>query len=155
MLFAQRPDGAQTPTQQEQFNSRTSIPVILEQIYSAFALEEEEKIYDALANAVSGDLINKLYLERRAAQVADHAEDDEAAILGVEVFEITPLGRANSFTVSWRVIGRITHTSHIHERINLYTADLSVGEIDGSWKLTDFALKENTRADDLMFVGGE
>lgn len=132
-----------------------AIPAVLEQVYTAFALEEEEEIYDALANAAVGDLVNQLYLQRRVAQVADHAEDGDALILGVEVFEVTPLDRDNSFTVAWRVVGRVSHTSHVHERINLYAADLTMTDGDGGWKLSDFALKGNTRADDLTFTGGE
>lgn len=132
-----------------------AIPDVLEQVYSAFALDDEAEIYDALANAAVGDLVNTLYLQRRVAQVADHAEDGDALILGVEVFEITPLDSGSNFSVAWRVVGRVSHTSHVHERINLYAADLTMTDSDGAWKLSAFALKQNTRADDLTFVGGE
>jgi len=135
-----------------------ALPAVLTQVYRAFAQEDEGAIYDALAGAVAGDLITELYLQRRAAQVAAHAEDGEATILGVEVYEITPQPSTNgeqSFTVAWRVVGKLRHVSHIHERINLYSADLALAPIDGLWKLTRFTLTNTLRDTDLNFEGGE
>lgn len=132
-----------------------SISALLEQVYVAFALDAEEEIYDALAEAVVGDLLDDLYLQRRAAQVADHAEDGEAAVIGVELFEVERLEKAQQYLVRWRVIGRITHTTHTHERINLYAADLTLTKIEEQWKIANFVLQENQRADQPLFVGGE
>ncbi len=138
-----------------QSDAQAAIPAVLEQVYSAFALQDEGAIYDALAGAVTGPLIETLYLQRRSAQVADHAEDGEATLLGVEVFDVTPLDGTHSYAVAWRVIGRVRHTAHVHERINIYTANLTVAQTDGEWKLTAFTLKDNIRADTPMFTGGE
>jgi len=135
-----------------------ALPGVLTQVYRAFSLKDEAAIYDALAGAVAGDLITDLYLQRRAAQVADHAEDGEATILGVEVYEITPRADqqgAQTFAVAWRVIGRLRHIAHIHERINLYSADLTLAPVDGVWKLTGFTLTNTLRAADMEFEGGE
>lgn len=148
--------GANTPaTPQPSTRAEAALPEILGQIYSAFALEDEEQIYDALQGAVSGDLIGTLYLQRRKAQVADHAEDGDAAILAVEVYEVTPLAQPGAFAVDWRVIGRLRHIAHVHERINLYSAHITVSEFNGKWKLTAFDLTDSARADDLPFEGGE
>jgi hypothetical protein len=138
--------------------AETALPGVLTHVYRAFSLEDEAAIYDALAGAVAGDLITDLYLQRRSAQVANHAEDGEATILGVEVYEIAPIRSADSeqsFTVAWRVIGRLRHIAHIHERINLYSADLTLTPLDGVWKLTRFTLTNTLRDTDLNFEGGE
>ncbi len=148
--------GANTPAApQPQTKAEAALPEILGQVYSAFALEDEEQIYDALEGAVAGDLIGKLYLQRRKAQVADHAEDGDAAILAVEVYEVTPLAQPGAYAVDWRVIGRLRHTNHVHERINLYSADITVSEFNGKWKLSAFDLTNSTRSGDLPFTGGE
>ncbi len=148
--------GANPPTTPRPLaQAEAALPEILEQIYSAFSLEEEGQIYDALAVAVSGDLISTLYLQRREAQVADHAEDGDAAIIAVEVYEVTPLAQPGTYAVAWRVVGRLRHVNHVHERINLYSAELAVAEIHGTWKLTAFDLTNSTRTDDLPFKGGE
>ena len=123
-----------------------------------FFLRQPDAAISAAAQdlpSAQAELIDTLYLQRRVAQVADHAEDGDAAILGVEVFDVTALSGVNSYSVAWRVIGRVSHISHVHERINVYAADLTMAVSDGAWKLTDFTLKENTRADAPMFVGGE
>ena len=133
------------------------LPELLTQVYRAFSLEDEAQIYDALAKVVAGDLVSDLYLQRRAAQVASHAEDNETTILGVEVYEIAPLPTEDgaAFSVAWRVVGRLRHIAHIHERINLYSADLTLAPDDGQWKLTAFTLTNTQRTDDLDFEGGE
>ncbi len=155
IFFLRQPDAAISAAAQDLPSAQAAIPEVLERVYSAFALENEVAIYDALASAVAGKLIDTLYLQRRVAQVADHAEDGDATILGVEVFDITALSGVNSYSVAWRVIGRVSHISHVHERINVYAADLTMAVSDGAWKLTDFTLRENIRADAPMFVGGE
>ena len=53
------------------------------------------------------------------------------------------------------MVGRVRHRTHVHERINLYAADLVLAPVDGAWKLTGFTLHDVERATDLGFEGGE
>lgn len=128
-------------------------------IYAAFGEEDEARIYDRLESAAAGDLVADLYLQRRAAQVADHAEDGETDVTAVEPFRIdaAPLEPGPGYRVdaAWRVVGRVRHRTHVHERINLYAAELTLEPVDGAWKLTGFTLQGVDRATDLGFEGGE
>lgn len=132
---------------------------ILEGVYAAYGEEEEARIYDRLATAASGDLVADLYLQRRRAQVADHAEAGETKVQGVEPFrlEAVPLADEAGYRIdaAWRVVGQVTHRTHRHERINLYAADLVVQPVEGQWKLTGFTITDIDRATDLGFEGGE
>lgn len=132
---------------------------VLNQIYTAFAEEDEARIYDGLAQAVADDLVPDLYLQRRMAQIADHAEGGSTTVIGVEPYRIEaadlPRDPGYRIDAAWRVVGRVNHRAHVHERINLYAADLTLAPVDGRWKLTAFNLIEIERADELGFEGGE
>lgn len=132
---------------------------ILETIYAAYGEEEEARIYDRLATAASGDLVADLYLQRRRAQVSDHAEAGETKVQGVEPFRFVavPLTEDAGYRIDagWRVVGQVTHRTHRHERINLYAADLVLEPAEGQWKLTGFTITDIERATDLGFEGGE
>ncbi|MFN3973332.1 MAG: hypothetical protein ACK4L4_18590 [Gemmobacter sp.] len=136
-------------------NAKAAVPAVLSRIYAAYTLDAEEDIYDALAAAADGPLVESLYLEKRSAQVAADTEDGETQILSVEVYEISPLTDAGQFRVAWRVVAKVRHATHVHERMNLYEADLQVAQLDGVWKLTSFRVDTATRSDELDFVGGE
>ena len=131
----------------------------LREIYAAFAETEEARIYDRLEAVVTADLASELYLERRTAQIADHSEGSETTVLDVEPFRIEaralPRGDGYRIHAAWRVVGRVRHGEHAHERINLYAADLILAPVGGRWKLTSFALEDVDRANDLVFQGGE
>ncbi len=132
---------------------------ILQAIYAAYGEEEEARIYDRLATAASEDLVADLYLQRRWAQVADHAETGETTVQGVEPFRLDavplPEGPGYRIDAAWRVVGEVAHRTHTHERINLYAADLLLRPVEGQWKLTGFTVTDIERATDLGFEGGE
>ena len=131
----------------------------LREIYAAFAETEESRIYDRLEAVATADLVGELYLERRAAQIAEHSEGGETTVLDVEPLRIEaralPRGEGYRIDAAWRVVGRVRHAEHAHERINLYAADLTLAPVEGRWMLTSLALKDVDRADDLVFQGGE
>ena len=132
---------------------------ILQAIYAAYGEEDEERIYDRLATAASGDLVADLYLQRRQAQVASHVEAGETKVQGVEPFRLAavPLAHDAGYRIdaAWRVVGEVTHRTHTHERINLYAADLVLQPVEGQWKLTGFVITDIERATELGFEGGE
>lgn len=131
------------------------LPDLLTQIYRAYAFEDEAAIYDALSQAVTPDLATELYLQRRRVQVADHAEDGQTQILSVEVYDVAALPQPDAWQVAWRVVGRVSHATHIHERINLYAADLTLTQAPNGWRLARFDLTQSARDTDQGFEGGE
>ncbi|QDA36483.1 hypothetical protein E4191_20505 (plasmid) [Paracoccus liaowanqingii] len=132
-----------------------ALPDLLTQVYRAYALEDEAAIFDALSQAATGDVVTDLYLQRRAAQVADHAEDGQTQILSVEVYDTEMLADPNHVRAAWRVVGRVRHAAHVHERINLYSADLALARTDDGWRLADFVLTQADRDAAIEFEGGE
>lgn len=156
--LALRPFGAPAPALDPPA-LEAALTDILQGVYTAFAETEEARIYDRLAEVVTGDLATELYLQRRGVQVADHAEGGETDVLEVEPFrmdaEALPRGQGYRVDAAWRVVGRVTHRTHVHERINLYAADLTLTPVEGRWMLSSFALEDVDRADDMVFEGGE
>ncbi|MFN3311968.1 MAG: hypothetical protein ACK46Q_00685 [Hyphomonas sp.] len=140
------------PTDSE---AKAVVPDVLNRIYAAHTLDTENEIYDALAAAADGPLVEALYLEKRSAQVLADSEDGETQILAVEVYDITPLTLPGQFRVAWRVVAKVRHATHVHERMSLYEADLQVAQRDGVWKLKSFSVDSVTRPDEFDFVGGE
>jgi hypothetical protein len=47
----------------------------------------------------------------------------------------------------WTAFGTVGHWGHIHGRENLYDALISVGIVDGTWKITNLELLEEKRID--------
>lgn len=135
--------------------AQEALPDLLTQVYRAYALKDEAAIFDALSRAATGDVVTELYLQRRRAQVADHAEDGQTEILSVELYQTAPLAEPNHLHAAWRVVGRVTHAAHIHERINLYSADLALVQVDDTWRLSGFVLTQADRDTSLDFEGGE
>ena len=132
---------------------------VLQGVYAAFAETDEARVYDGLARVAAGDIVAELYLQRRSAQVATHAEGAQSDVLSVEPTRVDaaklPWDQGYRIDAAWRVVGRVRHATHVHERINLYTADLTLASVEGRWMLTDFALTDINRADDFSFEGGE
>ena len=140
---AVRPDTGETVATLDDDALYPVLTELLRRVYSAFGEEEEFAIYDGLATAVASDLLTDLYLQRRAAQEQEYSEGGKVTIREVEITELTPLpGPPNEHLVntSWTVRGIVAHGEHQHERINAYTAQLTLGVADGEWRLTGFNL---------------
>lgn len=119
----------------------------LEQVYAAFEEEEEAEIYDALAEAVAGDALDALYLQRRAA-LADRGLDGAGQVVHeLELLSIASEreGDALHADARWRVLGLVGHDRHRHLRGNAYAADLDFSQVDGSWRITGFQLRDVDR----------
>jgi len=132
------------------------LTTLLTRIYGAFGQEEEGAIYDGLATAVASDLLTDLYLQRRLAQVTAPPETaGSAEITDVTLNEMVVLGRQAGTTqlrATWTVTGTLGHEDHQHERVNRYTADLTVGAAQGEWRLTAFDLDRVQREDVAVYL---
>ncbi|NNU79200.1 hypothetical protein HMH01_02000 [Halovulum dunhuangense] len=129
---------------------------LLTRVYAAFGQEEEGAIYDGLVAAVAPGLVTDLYLQRRAAQVNEPPEmAGSAEILDVTLDEMTLLGRtADGYRLdaTWTVIGILGHEDHRHERVNRYSATMTLGPAAGEWRLTAFDLNQVRRQDVPLFL---
>lgn len=129
---------------------------LLLRVYSAFGEEEEGAIYDGLATAVSGDLLPELYLQRRRAMVLAPPETaGSAEINEVRLDEMDVLRREDDHVrlrATWTVTGLLGHEDHRHERVNRYTAEMTLGPVAGAWRLTAFDLDQVRREDVPLFL---
>jgi hypothetical protein len=121
---------------------------LLHNIYRAFDYRDEEAIYDVLARSVSGDLLEQIYLEtRRGLELASQG-GARAKVKQIELVELDARaagGGAFFADATWNVAGSVGHWGHVHTRRNRVRARLTVGPVDGAWKLTGMEVLEEER----------
>lgn len=152
-----RPDTGTRAASLSPDDLRPVLTELLTRVYTAFGAEEEFAIHDGLADAVASSLVTELYLQRRAAQETEYAEGGSTEIVTIELNGLAPVSAApDAYVVDadWLVAGIVGHEDHRHERLNAYSARLTIGPADGAWKLTHFDLN-SVRREDLppLFFG--
>ena len=132
-------------------DARRVVSSVLFDTYRAFNLRDEEEVFDRLADSVTGDLVEDLYLDSRRRLNAGTRQGTEVTVRDVEVVEIgEPTQRvAGTNTVSydcrWVVTSRVRHLQHIHHRQNIYGGVLTL-TVDGDrWKIADVELTSEDR----------
>lgn len=123
-------------------------PALLLRVYEAFALNEEEAIYDTLATAASADALVTLYLERAGALAQSGLKGSDQVVHEMRILRLdtTPDGARLYMDADWQVIGTVGHDEHQHVRGNTYRADLVVEPTGGAWRISDFALRSVDRS---------
>lgn len=115
-------------------------------IYHAFELRDEERIYDALDQSVAGPLLEDLYLNvRRNLTLREQggalSRVREVELLGGEIGPLSHSSQADhgfAYECTWTVTGTVEHWGHIHTRKNKYRARFEVEALPSGWKITDF-----------------
>lgn len=131
--------------------ARLVMSKILSDTYHAFNLEDEDELYDALAESVTGDLIGDLYLDNRRRMTAGTREGTKVTIRDVNVLEISepgdPVGGADgySYDCRWAVVARVQHLQHVHHRRNIYNGVLTLRADDDRWKVAGVELLSEDR----------
>jgi|AACY02.2.fsa_nt_gi hypothetical protein len=129
-------------------NSFRVIPVLLQQVYTAFGETDEAAIYDGLATVAAEAALETLYLERVGA-IADAGLEPDQQIHEMELLSLTSRPGRGQVDVSatWRVLGTVGHAEHLHVRGNAYSADLVLQPVDAAWRLTGFSLRNVDRTE--------
>ena len=123
------------------------VPALLGVVYEAFALTDEDSIYDTLALVASGEALESLYLQRAGA-LADSGLD--AAQQTVHELRVVSLdgerdGDLLRLDAAWQVIGVVGHAEHQHVRGNRYRARLHIAPVDGAFRIAHFELTDVER----------
>ncbi len=121
---------------------------LLHNVYRAFDYRDEEQIYDVLANSVTGDLLNDVYLETRKGLELASQGGAHVKVKNIEMLEARQVGENDDgllVEARWNVAGSVGHWGHIHQRTNAYHARLTLRDIDGTWKLTGLDILEEER----------
>jgi hypothetical protein len=125
---------------------------LLKNVYRAFDFREEEDVYDKLAISVTGDLLADVYLENRrsfAVQAAGGAQAKvkEVSIRNASAKRLNDDALAYTLHGQWTAMGTVGHWGHVHTRQNLYDAIVTIKAVEGSWKITDLEVIEESRID--------
>jgi hypothetical protein len=122
---------------------------ILENVYHAFNISEENAQYDQLEAVLDGPALEGTFLEVRRTTNQRSEDGSRVRVRNVIVKRAIPHQDAGElgFTTScqWETSGKIGHWSHFHNRTNLYRADISLAVIDGKWKATELNLNSRER----------
>lgn len=123
---------------------------LLINLYHAFDYREEEAIYDTLAKSVSGDLLERIYLEIHRSLILEDQGGAKVRIKNVDLRRCIPAPltddgadpRGFHADSEWVAIGDVTHWAHTHTRLNRYSADLTIAPVNGAWKMTGLEILE-------------
>jgi hypothetical protein len=125
---------------------------LLKNVYRAFDFREEDDVYDKLAISVSGELLSDIYLQNRKLFVVQRAGGAQAKVKDVEILDVSIQNHKDFSGLlvlksRWTAFGTVGHWGHIHGRKNLYDALITVGIVEGAWKITNLELLEEKRID--------
>jgi hypothetical protein len=134
------------------------LETLLKNVYRAFDFREEEDVYDKLAISVTGDLLADVYLENRrsfAVQAAGGAQAKvkEVSIRNASAKRLNDDALAYTLHGQWTAMGTVGHWGHVHTRQNLYDAIVTIKAVEGSWKITDLEVIEESRIDPSALPG--
>jgi hypothetical protein len=120
---------------------------LLHNTYRAFDRREESLVYDRLASSIAGDLLPKVYLQTRRSMELENQGGARVKVKQVDLVEFTSSPAESGFAAecTWNVSGSVGHWGHIHQRTNQYRAALRVEPRDGTWKITELELLDETR----------
>jgi hypothetical protein len=130
----------------------TVLSSLLKNVYRAFDFREENDVYDKLAISVDGELLSEIYLQNRKSLVVQRAGGAQAKVKEIEILDArveSPNRKSSELSLKskWTVFGTVGHWGHIHGRKNLYDALITVGIVDGAWKIIGLELLEEKRID--------
>ncbi len=136
-----------TPTPVE---ARRIVRVLLDHVYRAFNVREENSVYEHLAASLTETSRAEAYLQNRRALAVARVGGARTHVDAVELLELDGIealpGGGFGVRAAWTVAGSVTHFGHRHLRQNLYRARLTVVAVDGTWKIDAFEIEELERS---------
>jgi hypothetical protein len=125
------------------------LQALLRNTYHAFEQRDESAVYDVLARSISGDLLQRIYLQTTQALALEAQDGTRVKVsdLAVDVDSVSPLPDHRGFVAQgeWTAFGRVGHWGHLHQRVNKYKANMTVEPVEGAWKLTGLEVLEEVR----------
>jgi hypothetical protein len=126
---------------------------LINNVYEAFTHTDESVIYDLLARSATGDVLDRLYRDvYRSMIVSDH-DQGRAIISSVTPSDVTlidgaPFPERFRAEARWDATGSIYHWGHSHDRTYTYTADMTIADVEGAWRITELTITDTQRTDD-------
>jgi len=129
--------------------ARPTIHALLYNVYRALDFRQEELVFDRLAQSLSGDVLERVYLEMRRGLRLENQGGARVRVRAVEVLEVTPEPSPEAgnlrYRTRWNATGSVGHWGHTHMRTNAYDALLTLARIGQRWKIADIEILEEQR----------
>jgi len=122
---------------------------LITNVYRAFDVRDESRVYDRLAVSVTGEQLSKIYLENRKALEFENRGGARANVDEVKVLAVNDVRSADDkgfiADASWTVSGSVSHFGHTHYRRNQYHARVTFLNDGGYWKILNIELIDEKR----------
>jgi hypothetical protein len=122
---------------------------LLTNVYRAFNVRNENRVYDRLAVSVMGDQLTQIYLQNRQSLDIENRGGVCANADEVNILFVNKVKRANDdgFVADtvWTVSGSVSHFGHTHYRRNKNHALVTFVMDGDSWKIKDIEVIEEKR----------
>jgi hypothetical protein len=126
-----------------------TIQALLYNIYRALDFRDEEVVFDRLSQSLSGDVLERVYLEMRRGLRLENQGGARVRVREVEILDIVSEDAASSDTLSyrtkWNATGSVGHWGHTHMRTNQYDARVTLGKDGDRWRIADIDILEEQR----------
>jgi hypothetical protein len=126
-----------------------TIHALLYNIYRALDFRDEEVIFDRLAQSLTGDVLERVYLEMRKGLRLENQGGARVRVREVDLLEVTPEPSEAAGTLryrsKWNATGSVGHWGHTHMRTNQYDARITLAPTEGTWRIADVEVLEEQR----------
>jgi len=126
-----------------------TIHALLYNIYRALDFRDEEVVFDRLAQSLSGDVLERVYLEMRRGLRLENQGGARVRVREVDLLEVVPSQAQQSdslgYRTKWNATGSVGHWGHTHMRTNQYDAEVRLAPIQGLWKIADIEILQEQR----------
>lgn len=140
------PSSVRVPSGEE---AAPTIHALLYNVYRALDFREEEVIFDRLDQSLSGEVLERVYLEMRKGLRLENQGGARVRVREVELLEVISQESDQAGTLryksKWNATGSVGHWGHTHMRTNQYEALITLARIKGRWKINDLAILEEER----------
>jgi len=140
------PASVRTPSGEE---AAPTIHALLYNVYRALDFRQEEVVFDRLAQSLSGDVLERVYLEMRKGLRLENQGGARVRVREVELVDVTPQESAEPGTLRyrtrWNATGSVGHWGHTHLRTNSYDALITLARPTSQWRIADIDILEERR----------
>jgi len=140
------PSRVRTPSGEE---AAPTIHALLYNVYRSLDFRDEEVVFDRLAQSLSGDVLERVYLEMRKGLRLENQGGARVRVREVELLDVVPSEAQNAgvlrYQIKWNATGSVGHWGHRHMRTNQYDAEITLARIGKRWKIANIEILQEQR----------
>ena len=125
------------------------IHALLHNAYRALDFRDEEVVFDRLAQSLSGEILERVYLEMRRGLRLENQGGARVRVRDVSLSELSAKEATAPGTLRyqarWTVTGTVGHWGHTHMRTNAYEALVTLAQFDARWKIAELEILDEER----------